>query len=72
MSRGRCTAAPGPPTLTPWVCFGRNFWRSRYGFYGVLELRIERLMRSGLESVSVNRAVGRLRRIKAGEVRLGG
>ena len=41
-------------------------------FICVLALQIERLMRKRLQSVSVGKAIDRLRRIKAGELRLGG
>ena len=41
-------------------------------FICVLALQIERLMRRRLQSVSVSKAIDRLRRIKAGELRLGG
>lgn len=40
-------------------------------FLCVLALQIERLMRRRLQSVSVGKAIDRLRRIKAGELRLG-
>ena len=41
-------------------------------FLCVLALQIERLMRSRLSSVSVRKAVEQLRRIKAGDLRVGG
>ncbi len=41
-------------------------------FLCVLALQIERLMRRRLQSVSVGKAIDRLRRIKTGELRLGG
>jgi len=40
-------------------------------FLCVLALQIERLMRKRLQSISVGKAIDRLRRIKAGELRLG-
>lgn len=41
-------------------------------FVCVLALQIERLMRKRLQAVSVRKAIDRLRRIKAGELRFGG
>jgi transposase len=41
-------------------------------FLCVLALQIERLMRNRLQSVSVRKAIDRLRQIKAGELRVGG
>lgn len=41
-------------------------------FLCVLALQIERLMRRRLQSISVDKAIDRLRRIKTGELRLGG
>ena len=38
----------------------------------VLALQIERLMRNRLQSVSVRKAIDRLRRIKAGEMEVNG